>query len=54
MRRSTPQNKECNNCHGNWEWFLMLSDVPREEQEANRAVIVPPKKVPAKVATTSE
>ena len=54
VRRSTPQNKECNNCHGNWEWFLMLSDVPREEQEANRAVIVPPKKVPAKVATTSE
>ncbi len=41
IQRVTPQNTECNNCHGNPELFLTEGDVPPEELEANQSVIVP-------------
>jgi hypothetical protein len=37
----TPQNTECNNCHGTPDLFLMEHDVLPEELEANQSVIVP-------------
>ena len=40
MRRDTPQNEACNNCHGNAGLFLTEVDVAVEELEANRDVIV--------------
>lgn len=40
MRRVTPQNESCNNCHGNADIFLTEVDVPLDELEANRSVIV--------------
>jgi thiosulfate/3-mercaptopyruvate sulfurtransferase len=40
IRRSTPQNEECNNCHGNAAIFLSAADVPEDELEANKDVIV--------------
>jgi len=42
----TPQNEDCNSCHGNIEYFLTEEDVNPEELEANKDVIVddiPPK-----------
>ncbi len=36
----TPQNQECNSCHGNAELFLSAGDVFPEELAANQAVIV--------------
>jgi thiosulfate/3-mercaptopyruvate sulfurtransferase len=41
IQRITPQNTECNNCHGNPDLFLMEDDVRPEELEANQGVIVP-------------
>jgi thiosulfate/3-mercaptopyruvate sulfurtransferase len=41
IQRITPQNTECNNCHGNPDLFLMEDDVRPEELEANQSVIVP-------------
>ncbi len=40
IQKTTPQNGECNNCHGNAELFLTAEDVAPEELEANQAVIV--------------
>ena len=40
IRRITPQNEECNNCHGNAALFLSAADVPEDELEANKDVIV--------------
>jgi hypothetical protein len=37
----TPQNKSCNACHGNAEYYLTAKDVLPDELEANRGVIVP-------------
>jgi hypothetical protein len=45
IQRVTPQNQECNNCHGNEELFLSQSDLMPYEVEANKAVLpaaVPP------------
>lgn len=47
IRRSTPQNRDCNSCHGNWKLFLMRQDVEKENHVANRPVIVPPADIPA-------
>jgi thiosulfate/3-mercaptopyruvate sulfurtransferase len=48
IQRVTPQNTECNNCHGNVELFLMADDVLPEELEANQSVVVaePPPPMP--------
>jgi hypothetical protein len=40
IQRNTPQNAECNNCHGNASLFLTEADVAPEELEANQNVIV--------------
>ncbi|MEW5723530.1 MAG: hypothetical protein AB1896_10515 [Thermodesulfobacteriota bacterium] len=47
--RQTEQNKSCNNCHGNWNLFLLRKDVEPRYVKANRAVIVPPGKIPQKI-----
>ena len=49
IQRVTQQNQECNNCHGNWDMFLLLRDVAKDEHLANRPVIVPPGKIPLKI-----
>ena len=40
IQRVTPQNSECNNCHGNIDLFLTEDDVLPEELDANQTVIV--------------
>ncbi|HEX9115170.1 MAG TPA: hypothetical protein VGA61_03820 [Anaerolineae bacterium] len=45
IQRVTPQNKSCNNCHGNGDLFLNAKDLKTYEVEANKSVIAP---VPAK------
>jgi len=40
MRRITPQNESCNNCHGQDDLFLLAKDVDPAERAANSAVIV--------------
>ena len=49
IRLSTPQNKTCNTCHGQWDLFLLKKDVGSDELDANRQVIVPPDNVPAPI-----
>ena len=46
IQRITPQNKSCNNCHGNNSIFLQEKDVVDWEQKANALVIVPEEKIP--------
>lgn len=50
IRRQTPQNKNCNNCHGNSDLFLSEKDVKVKYLKANKKVIVPPDLIPLKVA----
>lgn len=40
IQRTTPQNQECNNCHGQADLFLTAADVDPDELEANKEVIV--------------
>jgi hypothetical protein len=40
IQRVTPQNQNCESCHGNPDLFLMADDVDPEERQANAAVIV--------------
>ena len=40
IQRNTPQNQECNNCHGQTDLFLTADDVDPDELEANKDVIV--------------
>jgi thiosulfate/3-mercaptopyruvate sulfurtransferase len=40
IQRVTPQNQDCNNCHGQQDLFLLEADVDPDELEANRDVIV--------------
>jgi hypothetical protein len=40
IQRITPQNANCNNCHGNSQLFLTAEDVAPAELAANAAVIV--------------
>ena len=49
IQRQTPQNSDCNNCHGNKELFLSTADVRPEYRTANRDVIVPPDMVPDRI-----
>jgi hypothetical protein len=46
IQLSTPQNENCNACHGHPELFLTAEDVRPEELEANRDVIVPYNQIP--------
>ena len=46
IQRITPQNKTCNNCHGNAALFLQEKDVTDWEQKANARVVVPDAKIP--------
>jgi hypothetical protein len=49
IRRATPQNKNCNACHGNMELFLSSKDVKPEYLKANQKVIVPSEMIPQRV-----
>ncbi|MDO9566005.1 MAG: hypothetical protein Q7J15_04625 [Candidatus Desulfaltia sp.] len=49
IQRITPQNKTCNNCHGNPALFLQEKDVTGWERKANAGVIVPDNKIPEPV-----
>lgn len=46
IQRVTPQNKTCNNCHGNASLFLQEKDVTDWERKANAGVIVPDAEIP--------
>ncbi|MBW2094619.1 MAG: hypothetical protein JRI80_07000 [Deltaproteobacteria bacterium] len=50
IRRQTPQNKDCNACHGNPELFLLEKDIKAHYANANKTVIVPPELIPKKRA----
>jgi thiosulfate/3-mercaptopyruvate sulfurtransferase len=47
IRRITPQNKTCNNCHGRRELFLDAKDLDAAEVAANAAVVVPDDQIPS-------
>jgi hypothetical protein len=47
IQLSTPQNADCNSCHGHPELFLTEDDVDPAELEANQDVIVP--EIPAQI-----
>ncbi len=49
MQRITPQNSECNNCHGQIDLFLTAKDVLPEELAANQSVIVTEGEIPQPV-----
>ena len=49
IRRLTPQNKTCNQCHGQRELFLGDKDISEEEREANARVIVPADRAPGPI-----
>jgi len=40
IQRITPQNEDCNACHGNPEVFLLSSDLALDERQANQDVII--------------
>jgi Cytochrome c554 and c-prime len=46
IRRQTPQNSECNACHGNAELFLSNTDVEKKYLNANKSVVVPMDRIP--------
>ena len=46
IRRVTPQNKACNNCHGQRALFLDAKDLAAWEIAANAAVVVPDDQIP--------
>ena len=46
IRRVTPQNKACNNCHGQRALFLDTKDLDAWEIAANAAVVVPDDQIP--------
>ena len=48
IRLKTPQNANCNACHGNASIFLQDKDVEEAERQANKAVIVPDNLIPRK------
>lgn len=51
IRRATPQNAACNDCHGNRKLFLTADDVKGPYKAANRNVVVPVELLPAKIET---
>ena len=52
IRRITPQNKECNNCHGNASLFLSKDDMVKWELKANASVIVHKARIPKVIKDT--
>jgi len=40
IQRVTPQNQDCNNCHGNADLFLTAEDLLPDEEQANSSVVV--------------
>jgi len=50
IRRRTPQNAACNNCHGNRELFLDVKDLADWERKANAAVVVSDENLPPAIA----
>lgn len=42
IRRLTPQNRNCQNCHGNTSLFLQDSDLDPQGASANRKVVILP------------
>ena len=56
IRLKTPQNGDCNNCHGmdNKKLYLLLWDVPAEGRQANRPVIVAPGRIPNPIVKNEE
>ena len=53
IRRITPQNQACNNCHGNISIFLAKDDVSTGELKANTGVWVCEESIPKPVKTNS-
>ena len=49
IQRITPQNKTCNNCHGNISLFLTKKDVTNFELKANIGTVVPENKIPNRI-----
>ncbi len=49
IRRQTPQNSDCNNCHAKRDLFLMRKDVARDLVKANHGAMVPPSEVPPRI-----
>jgi thiosulfate/3-mercaptopyruvate sulfurtransferase len=54
IQRITPQNKSCNNCHGNASLFLQETDVSDWEREANARVVVPKESLPEPIKEVME
>jgi thiosulfate/3-mercaptopyruvate sulfurtransferase len=50
IQRLTTQNRACNNCHGNRDLFLDVSDLADWEIAANAAVVVPDDQLPSVLA----
>jgi hypothetical protein len=50
IRRITPQNRSCNNCHGNRDLFLGVSDLAGWEVAANAEVVVSDDQLPSPIA----
>jgi len=48
IRLKTPQNSQCNACHGNEFLFLVEKDLEDKEKEANKGVVVPANLIPRK------
>lgn len=48
IRRKTPQNSDCNSCHGNVKLFLKNKDVEPDFRAANRSVIVEDAGIPGR------
>ena len=49
IQRKTPQNQDCNGCHGNAQLFLGVDDIRAEYLNANRDVLVPDDQMPKKI-----
>lgn len=53
IQRKTTQAADCNACHGyaeNRNLYLLRSDVKAEYRHANRPMVVPPSRIPARIA----
>ncbi len=54
IQRKTWQTASCNHCHGNRDLFLSVKDLLAYEIEANRPVVVPDIRVPARIGRGRE
>lgn len=54
IRRVTPRNRDCINCHGQRALFLRVSDLEFYERQANQRIVVPDHRVPKVDAITME